>query len=92
MRQPRFLALRIELTHLVIDRDKRMMRLEWILFNGWLKLTGIWRGGSFYRKSARGSFAMDEKSLELAIHKMFFHFGDIVRHVVDEMHVQIIWR
>lgn len=32
-----------------------------------------------------------EKGLEFAVDHVLLHLGDVVRHVVDDVHVQIVW-
>lgn len=44
------------------------------------------------REGTRGPFAMDEQGLELAIDHVLFDLGDVVRDVVDEVHVEVIGR
>ena len=35
---------------------------------------------------------MDKQSFPLAIHNVLLHLGNVVTHVVDDMHVQVVWR
>lgn len=37
-----------------------------------------------------GALPMDQQSLLLAVDHMLLHLGDVVRHVVDDVHVQVI--
>ena len=38
----------------------------------------------------RLTFAVNEERLLLSVDDMFFHFGDVMTHVVNQMHVQIV--
>ena len=44
------------------------------------------------RERARGSLAMNEEIHHPSIHHMLFGLRDVVRHVVDHMHVEIVRR
>jgi hypothetical protein len=35
---------------------------------------------------------MDEKPFPPAIHEVLLHFGNIVTDIIDDMHVQVVWR
>lgn len=43
-------------------------------------------------ESPGGSFAVDQQSLLLPVHHVLLHFGDVVRNVVDDVHVQVVRR
>lgn len=43
-------------------------------------------------ESPGGSFAVDQQSLLLPVHHVLLHFGDVVRNVIDDMHVQVVRR
>lgn len=39
-----------------------------------------------------GSFAVDQQSLLLPVHHVLLHLSDVVRDVVDNVHVQVVRR
>lgn len=43
------------------------------------------------RERSCRSLPVQEKRLLFAVHHVLFHLGDVVRDVIDDMHVQIIW-
>lgn len=51
-----------------------------------------WDERMMRRESSSGAFAMHEKSFVLAVDQMLLDFGNVMRHVVDEMHVEIVGR
>mmetsp|Transcript_94914 Transcript_94914/g.226019 ORF Transcript_94914/g.226019 Transcript_94914/m.226019 type:complete len:221 (-) Transcript_94914:688-1350(-) len=44
------------------------------------------------RKGSGGAFSVHQQLLALAIYEMFFHLGDIVGDIVNNMHIQIFRR
>jgi len=44
-----------------------------------------------WRKRPRRALPVHEKRLLFAVHHVLLHLGDVVRDVVDDMHVQVIW-
>jgi len=45
-----------------------------------------------WRKSARRAFSVHQQSFLLAVDHVLLDLGDVVRDVVDEMHVQVVRR
>lgn len=45
-----------------------------------------------WRERPGGPFAVDQQSLLLPVDHVLLHFGDIVRNVVDDVHVQVVRR
>ncbi len=43
------------------------------------------------RERSCRSLSVQEKRLLFAVHHVLFHLGDVVRDVVDDVHVQIVW-
>ena len=64
-------------------KDMAQTPAEHLVVNGdeWV----VWWEG------AGGTLPMNQQSLLLAVHHVFLHLGNVVGHVIDHMHVQIIW-
>lgn len=43
------------------------------------------------REGSGRALPVHEKRLLFALQHVLFHFGDVVRDVVDDVHVQIVW-
>lgn len=43
------------------------------------------------REGSGGAFAVNQQCFLLPVHDVLFHFGDVVRDVVDDVHVQVVW-
>lgn len=43
-------------------------------------------------ESSGGSFAVDQQSLLLPVHDVLLDFGNVVRNVVDDVHVEVVRR
>lgn len=50
-----------------------------------------WNKGMMRWKGPCRSFPMNKQGLLLSVDEMLLHFGNIVRYVVDDVHVEIIW-
>ena len=48
---------------------------------------GVMRG-----EGPGGALAVHQQGLLLAVHHVLLHLGDVVGHVVDHVHVQVVWR
>lgn len=44
-----------------------------------------------WRKRPRRALPVHEKRLLFAVHHVLLHLGDVVRDVVDDVHVQVVW-
>lgn len=76
---------------LVINWNKRMVR--WKRSRGTLLTTNEFNGPFCQAApNLKRYFAMDEKSFEFAVNHMLLHFGDVVGHVIDQVHVQVVGR
>lgn len=42
-------------------------------------------------EGAGGTLSMNQQSLLLAIHHVLLHLGNVVGHIIDHMHVKIVW-
>lgn len=43
-------------------------------------------------ESSGGAFAVDQQSPLLPVHHVLLNFGDVVRDVVDDVHVEVVRR
>mmetsp|Transcript_23153 Transcript_23153/g.57605 ORF Transcript_23153/g.57605 Transcript_23153/m.57605 type:complete len:212 (-) Transcript_23153:621-1256(-) len=43
------------------------------------------------REGPGGSLSVDKQLLALSVHHMLLDLGNVVRHVVDDVHVQVFW-
>lgn len=57
----------------------------------WSNLVVYGDEGVVWGKSSGGSFTVNQQSPLLPIHHVLFNFGDVVRNVVDNVHVQVVW-
>mmetsp|Transcript_30839 Transcript_30839/g.80958 ORF Transcript_30839/g.80958 Transcript_30839/m.80958 type:complete len:253 (-) Transcript_30839:552-1310(-) len=44
-----------------------------------------------WRECARGSLPVHEELLDVPVHHVLLDLGDVVGHIVDEVHVQVLW-
>lgn len=71
-------------THIMMASKQTNMTRSYLVVDG---DEGVVRG-----EGSRGSFAVNEQRPLLPIHNVLLHFGDVVRDVVDDVHVKVIRR
>ena len=55
------------------------------------QLVVYWYEGMVGREGPRGAFPVHQQPLPPALDYVLLHLGDVVRHVVDDVHVEVVW-